>query len=86
MDDDTEQGRPLSPYFRLWLCGAFRVQRRIATSYEVIRATEWGGSSYPRLLLKALLCSPGRQARREALLEMLWPDADPEQAAQYLNT
>ena len=40
----------------------------------------------PRLLLKALLCCPGRQARREALLEMLWPDADPEQAIQYLNT
>jgi len=37
-------------------------------------------------LLKALLCCPGRQARRETLLELLWPDADPEQATQSLNT
>ncbi|MBV9690328.1 MAG: hypothetical protein JO202_11540 [Ktedonobacteraceae bacterium] len=86
MDDETEQSIPFSPSFRIWLCGAFRVERRIGTSYEVVRATEWAGSSYPRLLLKALLCCPRRQARRDALLEMLWPDADPEQAIQYLNT
>ncbi len=84
MDDDRERHR--TPSFRIWLCGAFRVERRVGTAYEVIRTAEWGGSSYPRLLLKALLCCPGRQARREALLDMLWPEMDPEQAAQNLNT
>ncbi|MBA2680939.1 MAG: hypothetical protein H0U76_21405 [Ktedonobacteraceae bacterium] len=87
MDDDTnEQSAPFSPHFRVWLCGAFRVERRVGATYEGVRTAEWGGSNYPRLLLKALLCCPGRQARREALLEMLWPETDPEQAAHYLNT
>jgi DNA-binding SARP family transcriptional activator len=84
MDEYTKQED--MPAFRIWLCGAFRVERRVGTAYEVVRTAEWGGSSYPRLLLKALLCCPGRQARREALIELLWPDAEPEQAAQYLHT
>lgn len=74
------------PPFRIWLSGTFRVERRVGASYEAIRTVEWGGSSYPRLLLKALLCRPGRQARREALMELLWPDCEPEQAVQNLNT
>ncbi|MBE3558889.1 MAG: hypothetical protein IMW89_06650 [Ktedonobacteraceae bacterium] len=74
------------PAFRVWLCGPLRVERRVGTGYEGVQTAEWGGSHYPRLLLKGLLCRPGRQERREALLDLLWPDADPEQAAQYLNT
>lgn len=74
------------PTFCIWLCGTFRVQRRVGTSFTVVQTAEWGGSSHPRLLLKALVCCPGRQARREALLDMLWPEADPEQAVQHLNT
>src|SRR5579885_267182 len=74
------------PAFRLWLCGTFRVERRIGTSYEAVRTVEWGGSNYPRLLLKALLCRPGRQARRETLMELLWPDIEPEQAVHNINT
>ncbi len=78
---------PSYPAFRVWGCGPFRVERRqVNTFYESVRTSEWGGSNYPRLLLKALLCCPGRRARREALLEMLWPHCNPEQAAQYLNT
>jgi DNA-binding SARP family transcriptional activator len=83
-DADMDESNP--PHFRIWLCGAFRVERRVGRSYEIVLATEWGGSSYPLLLLKALLCSPGRQARRDSLLETLWPDTDPEQAARNLNT
>src|SRR5450755_928048 len=87
MDDiDNEESTPYFPSFRIWLCGTFRVERRLGNGYEPIRTTEWGGSSYPRLLLKALLCCPGRQARRDALLDMLWPDAELEQAVQNLNT
>jgi DNA-binding SARP family transcriptional activator len=85
-DDNDEEGTSCFPSFRIWLCGTFRVERRVGSSYEFIRTTEWGGSSYPRLLLKALLCSPGWQARRDALLDMLWPDAELEQAVQNLNT
>jgi hypothetical protein len=74
------------PAFRIWLCGTFRVERYVDGHYESIRTAEWGGSSYPRLLLKALLCCPGRQVRREAVMEMLWPEVDSEQAVQCLNT
>jgi DNA-binding transcriptional activator of the SARP family len=84
----TSQLHP--PYFRVWLCGPFRMEQwrdqQVDTAYEALRTAEWGGSNYPRLLLKALLCCPGRQARRESLLEMLWPETDPEQASVYLNT
>lgn len=89
MDESNEKelrtGMSL-PAFRIWLCGTFRVERRVGTIYEAVRTAEWGGSSYPRLLLKALLCRPGRQARREALMELLWPECEPEQAVQNLNT
>ncbi len=88
MDDSKQEGsnQRVAPYFMIRLCGPFRAERRVGTGYESVRIPEWGGSSYPRLLLKALLCSPGRQARREALLEMLWPECDLEQSTQYLNT
>jgi DNA-binding SARP family transcriptional activator len=88
MDESGKRDRlpAAQPVFRIWLCGAFRVERRIGTTYELVRTPDWGGSSYPRLLLKALLCCPGRQARREALIDLLWPETDPEQAAQYFNT
>ncbi|MGH2506181.1 MAG: hypothetical protein ACRDHZ_01975, partial [Ktedonobacteraceae bacterium] len=74
------------PVFRVFLCGGFRAERLAGTHYKAVRTPEWGGSNYPRLLLKALLCSRGRQARRDALLNMLWPEEDGEQAVQYLNS
>src|SRR5437660_5107642 len=86
-NDKQQQGTPMTlPTFRIWPCGTFRVERRVGTSYQAIRTVEWGGSNYPRLLLKALLCRPGRQARREALMELLWPDASFELAVLSLNT
>src|SRR5579885_3178500 len=89
MDEHNNQQQRTAvtvPAFRIWLCGTFRVERRIGTGYEAIRTVEWGGSSYPRLLLKALVCRSGRQARREALMELLWPDCEPEQAVHNFNT
>ncbi len=74
------------PHFRIYLCGVFRAERRVGEGYEVIQTAEWGGSAYPRQLLKALLCCPGRQGRREALIELLWPDIDFEQAVRNFNT
>jgi DNA-binding SARP family transcriptional activator len=88
MDEDKQRRELLiaTPAFRIWLCGTFRVERYVDGHYEPIRTAEWGGSSYPRLLLKALLSCPGCCARREALIEMLWPELDFEQAVQNLNT
>jgi DNA-binding SARP family transcriptional activator len=84
MDDWSEQKSV--PFFRVWLCGTFRAERRVGDRYEVIQTTEWGGSTHPRQLLKALLCCPGRQGRREALIELLWPEMDFEQAVRNFNT
>lgn len=66
------------------MCGTFRIASS-KNGFETIRSSEWGGSNYPRQLLKCLLCCPGRQARRDALIEMLWPESAPEQGIQNLN-
>lgn len=80
---NDQQMQHLLPSFRIFLCGGFRAERLVGTTYEPVRTAEWGGSNYPRILLKALVCCPGRQARRETLLDMLWPEGD--QAIQNLN-
>ena len=82
---DNQSKAPPS-FFRIWLCGTLRAERRVGDRYEVIQTTEWGGSTHPRQLLKALLCCPGRQGRREALIELLWPEVDFEQAVRNFNT
>src|SRR2546421_12326937 len=94
MERDTntheQKETPSSPSFRVWLCGPFRVERLVGWQaavpiYEVVRSADWSGSNVPRPLLKTLLSLPRRQARREALLEMLWPDVDPESAVQNFH-
>ncbi len=72
--------------FRIWLWGPLRVERQAGEHYEAVKTADWGGSNYPRLLLKALLCCPGRRGRREALLDMLWSETESEQATANLNT
>lgn len=84
---NNEQTSPFPlPTFRIWLCGPFQVERCVGNAYQTVRTAEWGGTNLPRLLLKALFCRPGRRARRETLLEMLWPEIENEQALQNLNT
>ncbi len=83
---NLERNAPSLPHFRIYLCGVFRAERRVGERYEVIQTTEWGGSTHPRQLLKALLCCPGRLGRREALIEVLWPEMDFEQAVRNFNT
>ena len=73
------------PSFRIWTCGPFLVERWDGCRYQPVRTGEWGGSSYPRLLLKVLVCQRGRQARRGEVLEHLWPEMDPEESGVYLN-
>jgi DNA-binding SARP family transcriptional activator len=84
MDADTPLGD--HPLFRVRLWGTLRVEKWRDGRYEAAKTTDWGGSNYPRLLLKGLLCCPERSARREALLEMLWPEVEIEQASANLNT
>lgn len=80
-----EQGTPSLPSYQVYTCGPFLVKRWEGTSYQAVPVGAWGGSHYPRLLLKVLLCSPGRQASRGRLLDILWPDTDPEESSRYLN-
>ncbi|HEU5375116.1 MAG TPA: BTAD domain-containing putative transcriptional regulator [Ktedonobacteraceae bacterium] len=83
---DTGMDLRNDPLFRIRLWGPFRVEKRVGEEYEPVKTADWGGSNYPRLLLKALLCCPGRRGRREALIDLLWPDIEIEQATVYLNT
>lgn len=82
----TGMGLRNDPLFRIRLWGPFRIEKRVGEEYEPVKTAEWGGSNYPRLLLKALLCCPGRRGRREGLVDMLWPDIESEQATVYVNT
>src|SRR5437588_4096548 len=81
-DRDVQEASPL---FRAFTCGPFRVERLDGRAYQPVRVSEWGGSQDPRRLLKKLVCSPGRRARRGDILEALWPDTDPKEAGGYLN-
>lgn len=74
-----------APCYRVWLCGSFRLERRVDDASAEVETKEWGGHSAPRAVLKALLCAPGRRASRGTLLAQLWPDATGEQAARDLN-
>nr|BBH92246.1 hypothetical protein KTA_04450 [Thermogemmatispora argillosa] len=84
--ESTSCALETGPLFRVWLCGPLCLERRQAATYEPLPLSAWGGSAYPRQLLKALLCCPRRQAHRERLLAWLWPDAAPDQAASALHT
>jgi DNA-binding SARP family transcriptional activator len=75
-----------APLFRIRLWGPFRAEKRVGEGDEAVKTADWGGSNYPRLLLKALLCCPSRRGRRDALMEMLWPEIEIEQATANLNT
>jgi DNA-binding SARP family transcriptional activator len=69
------------PLYRAWLCGPFRVEKRLGETYV---ACELGDSL--QTLFKALLCGTNRRMSRSALLAQLWPEADGEKAAGFLNT
>ncbi len=73
------------PSFRVWTCGPFLVERWDGYCYQPLRISEWGGSNYPRLLLKVLLCQRRQQGRRGEVLEHLWPELDPGESGVYLN-
>lgn len=79
MEIHNRPENPLSspPFFRVWMCGPFRVEWLAEERYEEVPLAVWKGRRSPRLLFKALLCSPRRQAQRAALATQLWPDLLP---------
>jgi DNA-binding SARP family transcriptional activator len=80
LSSDTEAS-DTQPLYRAWLCGPFRVEKRLSETYA---ACELGDSL--QTLFKALLCGTNRRMSRSALLAQLWPEADGEKATGFLNT
>src|SRR6266516_1335925 len=75
--------------FRAYLLGCFSLQRRTtpegaAAVYAEVPAEHWGKRRQAMRLLMVLLARPGRRASKDFLLELFWPDTEPEQAAVYL--
>src|SRR5579859_5083277 len=59
------------PHFRIWAFGMLRVEVRNALgTYDMVPQTRLGGQP-GRLMLKALLCRPGRKFHRSDLLSLL---------------
>ncbi|MGH2505904.1 MAG: AfsR/SARP family transcriptional regulator [Ktedonobacteraceae bacterium] len=83
--DEAKERQTALPCYQVYACGPFLVKQWDGTSYQAVSTGAWGGSQYPRLLLKVLVSSPGRQASRGRLQEILWPDIDPEESNSYLN-
>lgn len=83
--DATSHQHTGQPFYQMYTCGPFLLKQWNGTSYQAVSINAWGGSQYPRLLLKVLLSCPGRQASRGKLLELLWPGMDPEDAGHSLN-
>src|SRR5579864_9029251 len=73
-----------TPLGFVWLRGQFHVELCTEDGTQVaVPNAAWAGS-YARVLLKYLLCAPGRRATRSDLIDELWP-GDREKADQYLS-
>lgn len=71
--------------FRVYLCGPFQVERRAGETFVPVPLSEWQGRTGSRTVFKALLGCPGRQARRDVLLALIWPDDDPQQVGPIVQ-
>ncbi len=70
---------------RVWLLGAFHVERRQdETTWIPVEPSAWG-NSYARSLLKYLLCASHRKAPRSDIIDQLWPERELSLAEKYLN-
>lgn len=77
----SESPRPdLTDEVRIWLLGGFRV----AVGSRHIAETEWRLRK-AQSLVKLLALAPGHRLHRDQVLDLLWPDADPEAAANNLR-
>lgn len=85
-----EQSRPLlveqeAPLLKVFLLGAFRLERRHEPEWQEDTAPGWQYRSI-RALLAYLLTSPGRRRGRDQIMDALWPNLDIENAANRLNS
>src|SRR5438105_6950123 len=67
------------PHLQIWLLGTFRVRidsHRVTELDKRLRAAE---------LLKLLALSPGHRLHREEAVELLWPECEPDSAANNLH-
>lgn len=78
---NVQQGEQ-TPLVRVSLFGAFQME------WQVPPATEealWDSRTSARVLLKLMLCAPGRQASKSVLAGILWPETDEEKARESLR-
>src|SRR5438309_7846005 len=68
-----------SVHLRITLLGGFQV----AVDGRVIPATEWR-SARAATLVKVLALAPNHRLHRDQIMDMLWPDAAPDRAANSL--
>lgn len=73
-------GQGTLPSIRIRMFGEFAVERLISSStstvsrYIPLAWEELNRRKAPLLVLKILLCAPGRRASREEIMQILWPD------------
>ena len=65
---------------RIWLLGGFQV----AVGSRLVGETEWRRRKI-KSLIKLLALEPGHALHREQALDLLWPDLEPEAAANNLH-
>jgi DNA-binding SARP family transcriptional activator len=65
---------------KIYLLGPFRV----VVDGRVVKERQWSRRK-PALLIKLLALQPHNQLHREQTIELLWPDSDPESAANNLH-
>jgi len=75
-DEESSSGGSLEIY----LLGPFRV----VVDGRVVEERQWSRRK-PALLIKLLALQPHNQLHREQTIELLWPDLDPESAANNLH-
>ncbi len=84
MADDRSRNHGKRPTgnacLEICLLGPFRV----AVDSRVVTERQWSRRK-PALLIKLLALQPHHQLHREQMIELLWPDADPESAINNLH-
>src|SRR6184192_732189 len=80
MSKSDEERPPVDGSLEIHLLGLFRVvvNGRTVTEREFTRRK-------PKQLIKLLALQPNHQLHREQAMELLWPDSDPESAANNLH-
>src|SRR5215213_4150285 len=76
----TPQGGGAPETLRIWLLGSFRV----SVGSRSIGEEEWHLRK-AKSLLKVLAVAEGHRLHREQVMELLWPDLDPEAALNNLH-